>query len=133
MAATGASHLAWYFHPFDTPIPGHFANCRLHVVRLDLASHHSRVLANELCYTIYPFPAYLTTTAWPGRALGGMPLGVPTHFFDRLVLRRWAFGDGQPGPNSAIKKNLEGKRKKLDGTDGYQWNESTFLDRMAFG
>ena len=134
-AANGSSH-PWYLHPFV------IANLQSQVVQLTagFTSSHSIwrpiVLVGLLissAYSIYRFPAYITINVWPARVLGSVSLGLPLHFFDRLILRRWAFGDGQPSPSAAVKQKLEGKRKKLDGSDGKQGEESTFTARRKFG
>lgn len=44
------------------------------------------------------FHDYINTTGWAGRILAGALFSSPLVFFDRLLLRRWAFGHVFLGP-----------------------------------
>lgn len=44
------------------------------------------------------FHDYINTTGWPGRIIAGVFLSHPLIFVDRLLLRRWAFGQDFLGP-----------------------------------
>jgi len=98
-----ATNPPWYFHPFIIAILQNQAAS----LTAEFTSSHSVwrplvLVCLLICsaFSIYWFPVYITTIAWPARVLGGMSLGIPLHFFDRLILRTWAFGDGNPGWNA---------------------------------
>lgn len=136
MSATSARRPPWYFHPFVIAMLQNRAASLTAGFTLSHSIWRPIVLVCLLvcsALSIYWFPVYITTTAWPARVLGGTSLSIPLHFFDRLILRRWAFGDGQPGPHDPVKNKLEGKRTKQDGADGKGGNDSAFAARMGFG
>jgi hypothetical protein len=51
------------------------------------------------CYNIYWSPIYLHSIQWHEWVLGSFNVNMILMFFDRLLLKGFAFGPGLPGPN----------------------------------
>lgn len=80
-------------------------------------------------YQFYWFPTYVDTISWPARAFGGTIFATPLVFFDRVILRGWAFGEGYPGPNDRLEKRKDVEGAELVGKDG----KGEELARWQFG
>ncbi|KAE8445948.1 hypothetical protein EG329_012727 [Mollisiaceae sp. DMI_Dod_QoI] len=49
-------------------------------------------------YSLATFNLYVQTTGWSGRSLGGTHVAIPLTLLDRLLLRKWAYGQDYLGP-----------------------------------
>ena len=101
------------------------------------------LLLAYICISLAKYPNYIQTTSFYGIVLGARNVSWPLVFFDRLIIRKWAFADRHKiFPAMFAEKK---KHKKDDEHDKVVLNQSdtalvtteptrdTFGSRFAFG
>ena len=136
MSPSSSPYPPWYLHPF---IVFNFEN-QLTAWTAAYTKPQSTIRPVVLVvlillsgYSFYWFPKYVDTIAWPARCFGAAVLVAPLGFFDRLMLRGWAYGDEYPGPTDTPKKLKRAAGDEIDGTEGKAQKKSPPLTRMGFG
>ena len=136
MCSSTCSYPLWYLHPFILFLIGNELTAWTAGHTKPQSAVRPMILVVLIllsCYSFYWFPTYVNTIAWPARCFGGTIFLSPLTFFDRLMLRGWAYGDDYPGPNDQPKKLKGADSDKTNGTDGKAQKTPTHPTRRAFG
>ena len=136
MSSSTSGYPLWYLHPFILFNIGNQLTAWTAACTKPQATIRPVVLVILIllsCYSLYWYPTYVDTIAWPARCFGGAILLAPLAFFDRLMLRGWAYGDEFPGPNDQPRKLKGADGDNTDGTEGRAQEISPPRTRRAFG
>ena len=68
-------------------------------------------------YNVSTFPARYTTTGTIGRCICGSFACMPIIYFDRLIVRKWVYGDGQACIEESPKEKPDSKDEKPSGAN----------------
>ena len=85
-------------------------------------------------YSVSTFPTRYTTTSTFGRVVGGSFGGLPLIYFDRLIVRKWVYGDGQACTKESLRKKSDDTDEKSTKRDGNEEEkEPSFSERFKYG